>query len=119
MSFSGCSTRIEGLRCEDLQRTGRRHEIKIYLPRLVRDLSHAEVPAPEVPGGHSGETILVVEDDPDVRAYVVEVLRHLNYRVFEAKDAPTALAVSGQIDLLLTDVVLPGMNGRQLAEAMK
>jgi CheY-like chemotaxis protein len=74
---------------------------------------------PEAPSGDSGETILVVEDDADVRAYVVEVLRRLGYRVLEAKDGPSALANAGPIDLLLTDVVLPGMNGRQLSEAMK
>jgi signal transduction histidine kinase len=93
--------------------------VKIYLPRL---LGAAPEPAPreiEAPSGHSGETILVVEDDPDVRAYVVEVLRRLGYRVLEAKDGPTALATTGPIDLLLSDVVLPGMNGRQLSEAMK
>ena len=93
--------------------------VKIYLPRM---LGGASAPAPrelEAPSEHSGETILVVEDDPDVRAYVVEVLRRLGYRVFEAKDGPSALASAGPIDLLLTDVVLPGMNGRQLSEAMK
>jgi CheY-like chemotaxis protein len=72
-----------------------------------------------VPSGDAGETILVVEDDADVRAYVVEVLRRLGYRVPEAKDGPSALASDRPIDLLLTDVVLPGMNGRQLSDAMK
>jgi signal transduction histidine kinase/CheY-like chemotaxis protein len=93
--------------------------VKIYLPRLLRDSAEPKPPAREVPGGHAGETILVVEDDPDVRAYVVEALRQLRYRVLEAKDGPTALAVTGPIDLLLTDVVLPKMNGRQLSDAMK
>jgi CheY-like chemotaxis protein len=93
--------------------------VKIYLPRLLRDSAEPKPPAREVPGGHAGETILVVEDDPDVRAYVVEALRQLRYRVLEAKDGPTALAVAGPIDLLLTDVVLPKMNGRQLSDAMK
>jgi CheY-like chemotaxis protein len=93
--------------------------VKIYLPRLVRDTAPAAPPAYEVRGAQSGETILVVEDDPDVRAYVVEVLRQLKYRVLEAKDAPAALTLTGPIDLLLTDVVLPKMNGRQLADAMK
>jgi signal transduction histidine kinase/CheY-like chemotaxis protein len=93
--------------------------VKIYLPRLLRDSAEPKPPAREVPGGHAGETILVVEDDLDVRAYVVEALRQLRYRVLEAKDGPTALAVTGPIDLLLTDVVLPKMNGRQLSDAMK
>jgi signal transduction histidine kinase len=93
--------------------------VKIYLPRLMRDAAPAEPQIVEIPGGHSGETILVVEDDSDVRAYVVEVLRQLHYRVLEAKDGPSALALTGRIDLLLTDVVLPGMNGRQLSDTMK
>jgi CheY-like chemotaxis protein len=70
--------------------------------------------------GTGHETILLVEDDRDVRAYLVEVLRDLNYRVLSAHDAVSALGLikSGdiRIDLLLTDVVLPGVNGRQLAE---
>jgi CheY-like chemotaxis protein len=93
--------------------------VKIYLPRLLREAPQAAPPPLEVPGAQPDETILVVEDDPDVRAYVVEVLRQLKYRVLEAKDAPSALAMSGPIDLLLTDVVLPKMNGRQLADAMR
>jgi signal transduction histidine kinase len=93
--------------------------VKIYLPRLLRDMPQVAPPPLEVPGAQSDETILVVEDDPEVRAYVVEVLRHLKYRVLEAQDAPSALAMTGPIDLLLTDVVLPKMNGRQLADAMR
>ncbi|MGA8411562.1 MAG: ATP-binding protein, partial [Xanthobacteraceae bacterium] len=93
--------------------------VKIYLPRLMRDTPQAAPPPLEVPGAKSGETILVVEDDPDVRSYVVEVLRQLKYRVLEAKDAPSALAMSGPVDLLLTDVVLPKMNGRLLSDAMR
>ena len=93
--------------------------VKIYLPRLLRDSAQPEPPPREIPGAHAGETILVVEDDPDVRAYVVEVLRQLRYRVLEAKDGSAALAVIAPVDLLPTDVVLPKMNGRQLSEAMK
>lgn len=70
--------------------------------------------------GPGHETVLVVEDDRDVRAYLVELLRDLNYRVLSAQDAVAALGLIQQgdirIDLLLTDVVLPGINGRQLAE---
>jgi CheY-like chemotaxis protein len=66
--------------------------------------------------------VLVVEDDADVRAYVVESLSALNYSVREAADAAAALRIledSGPVDLLLTDVVMPGMNGRALAEAAR
>jgi len=96
--------------------------VKISLPPLLQDIDRREEetqPAEAVEGpGH--ETILVVEDDRDVRAYLVELLRDLNYRVLSAHDAVSALGLieNGEmrIDLLLTDVVLPGMNGRQLAE---
>jgi len=93
--------------------------VKIYLPRLLGAALEPAPREPEAPSGDAGETVLVVEDDADVRAYVVEVLRRLGYRVLEAKDGPSALASDGPIDLLLTDVVLPGMNGRQLSDAMK
>jgi PAS domain S-box-containing protein len=84
--------------------------IKIYLPRSFR----AEVVATEtVTGPIEGgtETLLVVEDDPEVRATVVEMLTDLGYRVLKAADGQSALAViqSGMhVDLLFTDVVMPG-----------
>ena len=99
--------------------------VKIYLPRLLQDIdrSDEEEQAAEPVEGAGHETILVVEDDRDVRAYLVELLRDLNYRVLSAHDAVAALGMieTGdiRIDLLLTDVVLPGMNGRQLAEQAK
>jgi len=62
----------------------------------------------------------VVEDDEDVRAYLVETLRRLNYQVLRAADAAAALEFLQQrdlrVDLLLTDVAMPGMNGRELAK---
>jgi PAS domain S-box-containing protein len=84
---------------------------KIYLPRLARDLAdEKEDERPPVPEAAPGEIILVVEDDPDVRAYSVETLRELGYHVLEAKDGPSALnALQNQrVDLIFTDVVLPG-----------
>jgi PAS domain S-box-containing protein len=96
--------------------------VKIYLPRLLQDIDQMDEKeqAAEAVEGSGYETILVVEDDRDVRAYLVEVLRDLNYRVLSAHDAVAALGLIKQgdvrIDLLLTDVVLPGINGRQLAE---
>jgi len=100
--------------------------VKIYLPRQIsaeQDLDPAdEMSAAAAPG--EGETILVVEDEEYLRAYAVEALGELGYRVITAADGPAALAIlaqEGKIDLLFTDVVLPnGMNGRQLAdEALK
>jgi CheY-like chemotaxis protein len=69
------------------------------------------------------ETILVVEDDADVRAFVSGQLRDLGYRVIEAADGPQAQQIldgDQPIDLLFTDVVMPrGVTGRQLAEAAR
>jgi two-component system NtrC family sensor kinase len=95
--------------------------VKLYLPRsFARDKpSAASKTLDESPSGKQ-ETVLVVEDDPDVRAYVVETLSALNYRVREAANAEDALHLlddPASVDLLLTDVVMPGMNGRNLAEA--
>jgi PAS domain S-box-containing protein len=96
--------------------------VRIYLPRLLGAEAEAEDRAePEVPEGSREETILVCEDDDDVRAYTVEVLRELGYRVLEAHDGPSALRLlerqEGKVDLLFTDVVLPsGMTGAILAK---
>ena len=94
--------------------------VKIYFPRLIIDAATQpeDDSIERVPGEH-GETILVVEDDEDVRTYLVEPLRELDYRVLRARDFVAALEFLQQrdtrIDLLLTDVVLPGMNGRELS----
>ncbi|MBM0207222.1 response regulator [Micromonospora sp. STR1s_5] len=94
--------------------------VKIYLPRLIGGRSDEEDPEPNIsPEGGGKETILVVEDDEDVRAYSVETLRELGYQVIEAQDGPSALRVlerQAAVDLLFTDVVLPnGLNGERLA----
>jgi len=101
-------------------KSGEGTTVKLYLPRFfseVKEESETEAPAG---GVAAGETILVVEDDDEVRAYVVEILRGMKYLVFDARDANGALDIFAKhgetIDLLLTDVVLPGMNGRQLAD---
>jgi len=96
--------------------------VKIYLPRLTREHQEAEaVPASMVPEGSGEETILVVEDDDDVRSYSSAILRELGYRVIAAQDGPAALRLLGRerrVDLLFTDVVLPGgMTGADLARA--
>jgi two-component system, NtrC family, sensor kinase len=95
--------------------------VKIYLPRsFARDKPLAAGKAADDAPEGKQEIVLVVEDDADVRAYVVETLTSLNYSVREAANAEAALSLlddSGAVDLLLTDVVMPGMNGRALAEA--
>ncbi|WP_240700568.1 PAS domain-containing sensor histidine kinase [Sphingobium sp. MP9-4] len=102
--------------------------VKIYLPRyhgLLPVATEETVQAPPPPCPQAGqEVILVCEDDENVRAYSVEVLRDLGYRVIEAGDGPTALAAldaaAEPIDLLFTDVVLPGgMTGADIARAAK
>jgi CheY-like chemotaxis protein len=97
--------------------------IKMYLPRSFSAAPEA-APSSQVERFQqgSGETILVVEDDPNVRAYVVEALSGVGYRVVEAGDAEAALTIfasNAEIQLMLTDVVMPGMNGRALAEAIR
>lgn len=92
--------------------------IKLYLPR--HDGDDASIPV-DIEGGADrghGETILIVEDDDGVREYASEILRDLNYQILEARDAASALKLldaDKPFDLLLTDVVLPGKNGRELA----
>lgn len=64
---------------------------------------------------------MIVEDNPSVRPFVTEVLREIGYRTIEATDAQTAiplLQAKGPVDLLVTDVGLPRLNGRQLAESL-
>jgi PAS domain S-box-containing protein len=98
--------------------------VKLYLPRLAGDAGpESELDEPLNPEAGQEETLLVVEDDDDVRAYSVDSLRELGYRVLEARDGPSALRLLDQesrVDLLFTDVVLPnGMTGAQLAAQAK
>ncbi|HWQ15764.1 MAG TPA: ATP-binding protein [Roseiflexaceae bacterium] len=96
---------------------------KIYLPRAdepAEGLPHAEEPRAAL---HGGETILLVEDEAAVRALAARVLRAQGYTVLEAAHPDEALAIAavqpaGSIHLLLTDVVMPGMSGRALAEEL-
>lgn len=98
--------------------------IKIYLPRY-RGETEAEIESAtlaEAPRAETGETVLVVEDEPVVRSLIVEVLEDLGYRTLEAADGPEGLKIlqsRRRIDLLITDVGLPGLNGRQLADAAR
>ena len=94
--------------------------VKIYLPRLMTGAEEARAPAVEPDPTGREQMILVVEDDDDVRAYTVEMLRELGYRVAHAPDGAAALRViereAGRIDLLFTDVVMPNMSGRELVD---
>ena len=97
--------------------------VRLYLPRLTNESLRSDSAAAAAPHKGGGETILVVEDNPDVRRLVLRQLRDLGYEVIEAANGPQALKILDEgaaIDLLFTDVVMPGgMTGRQLAEAAK
>jgi signal transduction histidine kinase len=94
--------------------------VKLYFPRYRGRAKDAESQSPtRAPEGRREEVILVVEDNEYVRAYSVMILNELGYGVLEAGDAESALRIlgrPGRIDLLFTDVVLPGKTGRVLAD---
>jgi len=95
--------------------------VRLYLPRLHGTALESSLPTSlsEAPVALAGEAVVVVEDDPAVRLLVVNVLDELGYTAHQAADARTALPLLEsdlRVDLLVTDVGLPGMNGRQLAE---
>jgi signal transduction histidine kinase len=103
---------------------GRGTTMKLYLPRHAGSAADAAQAAP--PAGidrGDGETVLVVDDESAVRMLIVDVLQENGYRALEAADGPAALRIlrsAARIDLLLTDVGLPGgMNGRQVADAAR
>jgi len=102
---------------------GRGTTFKVYLPH-VPDTAVAAPPDIVEPAiaTKGTETVLVVEDDPAVRSFIGDVLRRGGYTVLDAGDAEDALATAARhpdrIHLLLTDIVLPGANGRALAERL-
>jgi PAS domain S-box-containing protein len=95
--------------------------VKLYLPRYFGPDTIAEAAETvESPGAADDEVVLVVEDNEAVRTFSVMTLTELGYEILEAPDAEHALAIlesDRRIDLLFTDVVLPGKSGRALAEA--
>lgn len=96
---------------------------KIYLPRVDESLEEARTsqPAKTLPRG--GETVLIVEDEAEVRRLTVRILKNQGYRVLEASRGEDALQVYAQygapVHLMVTDVILPGMSGRELAERLR
>jgi PAS domain S-box-containing protein len=99
---------------------GQGTSIRLYLPRHRGEIAapHASAVRPSEPAA-TGETVLVVEDEPVVRGVILEMLQDQGYRTLEAVDGPSGLKILRThegIDLLVTDVGLPGMNGRQLAD---
>lgn len=94
--------------------------VRLYLPRFRGEEADQPVSdSQQAPYAMDGETVLIVEDDPAVRVLVSAVLSELGYAFVEASDADGAVPIlnsTQRIDLLISDVGLPGMNGRQLAE---
>jgi two-component system, cell cycle sensor histidine kinase and response regulator CckA len=104
---------------------GRGTSIHVHLPRCDEPVARPPPAAPQAPAG-GGEAILLVEDEGVVRAVAERTLRAAGYAVRAAASAEEALAGDGAeagagagIDLLVTDVVMPGMNGRQLSEELR
>ena len=92
--------------------------VKLYLPRALQDAVVLQKPLTEAPRGQ-GETILVVEDDATVRLILADALAELGYNVLLASDARPAIPIlqsQRRIDLMMSDVMLPHINGRKLAE---
>ena len=100
--------------------------VSLFLPR-ARRVAVPEAGASEGPGeehlARGGEVIVLVEDEPVVRALLQEVLQELGYRVLEAEDGPSGVRLlesAPRVDLLVTDIGLPGgLSGRQLADVAR
>jgi|GEM_PF-2712026 PAS domain S-box-containing protein len=103
---------------------GRGTTFKIYLPQVVspRTIPVQRLASPDLPSGT--ESILLVEDDPALREMAGTLLRRLGYTVFAAANGVEALSLkherdTGHIDLLFTDVVMPHMSGKELADRVR
>ncbi len=96
--------------------------VKLYLPRFFgsgEPTAKVETPANAMPHGNAEQTILVVEDEEQVRNLTVDMLRELGYSVMDADGAVSALRILDahpEVTLLFTDIVMPDVNGRKLAE---
>ena len=102
---------------------GRGTSFKIYLPRLEAAADQPQVAAVSGPPPRGTETVLLVEDEPALRVLVEEILTKGGYRVLQKEKPEDALALAaghaGAIDLVLTDVIMPNMSGRQMTDALR
>jgi two-component system cell cycle sensor histidine kinase/response regulator CckA len=102
---------------------GQGTRVNVYLPRACEAAQVPSAPALERPLRRGTETILLVEDDPMVRQVAMRVLQQVGYTILKATDGMEALRVAqrhdGKIDLLLTDMVMPQLNGKVLAERLR
>jgi CheY-like chemotaxis protein len=96
---------------------------EIYLPRVDADVLARTPTLAPLKGAEGTGTVVLVEDEPAVRAFVRRVLQRRGYRVLDAASADEALALldahDGEIRLLITDVIMPGMSGTALAERLR
>lgn len=98
--------------------------VAVYLPCYQGEAA-SDTPEHDSHEGHvaeEGEVVVVIEDEPVVRGLIVEVLNDLGYKALEAGDGPSGLALvnaAKRVDLLVTDIGLPGLNGRQVADAAR
>jgi two-component system cell cycle sensor histidine kinase/response regulator CckA len=97
--------------------------LTLYLPALSMQQAETPPPRPQTLVAGQGQTILVIEDEVTTRRAIVDSLEPLGYQVLEAADGQKALAIfeqrEGQIDLVLSDVVMPEMGGKALFRALK
>ncbi|RML88770.1 Signal transduction histidine kinase [Pseudomonas savastanoi] len=113
---SGGQIRVESVE-------GHGTSVVMHLPRHIAENAPraAEPEITEEPAQHTGETVLIVDDEPSVRMLVAEVITGLGYNCLEAGDAQSGLQIlqsDTRIDLLISDIGLPGgMNGREMADA--
>jgi CheY-like chemotaxis protein len=95
---------------------------KLYFPRVAEPVSTSSLEESTLPHRPGGETIMLVEDEAQVRELTAKMLRQLGYTVLAAANGDEAIAVSlahvGAISLLVTDVVMPNMSGKLVADAL-
>ncbi len=105
-------------------KVGQGTTVRLYLPRYNGEKAVADiaVPQPEAKGAQRGEVVVVVEDEPVVRGLIIETLSELGYTALAASDGPAGvqlLTEAERVDLLITDIGLPGTDGRQVADAAR
>jgi CheY-like chemotaxis protein len=102
---------------------GKGATFKIYFPQLPLTLESSPVPIRPPAAAGGDETVLLVEDEPAVREFAVATLREKGYAVVEAVNGEEGLRLArqhdGKIDLVLTDVVMPIMGGKEMADALR
>lgn len=103
--------------------TGKGSTFRVFLPRMMGAVEHSAVSASRMPTEHRGETILLVDDEDAVRRITGKFLESFGYLVLSAADGREALEVAGMyegpIHMLLTDMIMPGMNGRELSRLLE